>query len=72
MPEKPLQIRLEVTDQRSDQYTLTFDSSQYPITLNLDNFTFSDWLRRLRPVLVGGNDPAGGMCLLGREGAGPR
>jgi hypothetical protein len=59
MPEKPLQVRLETTNQRSGQYTLTFDTSQYPVTLNLDNFTISDWLRRVRPVLAGGNDPAG-------------
>jgi len=27
MPEQPLKVCLEVTDQRSGQYTLTFDSS---------------------------------------------
>jgi hypothetical protein len=59
MPEKPLQVRLEATNQHSGQYTLTFDTSQYPVTLNLDNFTIGDWLRRVRPVLAGGNDPAG-------------
>src|SRR5947209_7575214 len=59
MPEKPLQVCLEVTDQRSGRYTLTFDSSQYPVTLNPErNVTVSEWLRRLRPVLVGNNDPA--------------
>lgn len=59
MPEKPLQIRLEVTDQLSGQYTLSFDSSQYLVTLKPEaSITFSDWLRRLRPVLTGQNDPA--------------
>src|SRR5437764_2389754 len=60
MSEKPLQIRLEVTDQPRGQYTLSFDSSQYPVTLNPEaSITFSEWLRRLRPVLSGGHDPAG-------------
>jgi tetratricopeptide (TPR) repeat protein len=60
MSEKPLQVSLEVTDQRSGQCTLSFDSSQYPITLNPEtSTTFSDWLRRLHPVLAGQNDPAG-------------
>jgi hypothetical protein len=51
MPEKPLQVSLEGTNQHSGQFILTFNSSQYPVTLNLDNITFSEWLRRLRPVL---------------------
>ena len=60
MPEKPLQVRLEATDQRPGQFTLTFNSSQYPLTLNPESSsTFSEWLRRLRPVLMGQNDPAG-------------
>lgn len=60
MSEKPLQVSLEVTDQRSGQYTLSFDSSQYPVTLSPEiSITFNDWLRRLRPVLAGQNDPAG-------------
>src|SRR5437867_2769793 len=60
MPEKPLHVRLDQTDQHSGQYTLSFDSSQYSIRLNPEaNFTISDWLRRLRPVLAGQNDPAG-------------
>jgi hypothetical protein len=58
MSEKPLQIRLEAIDQRRDQYTLSFDSSQYPVTLNPQAITFSEWLRRLRPVLSGRHDPA--------------
>ena len=59
MPEKPLQVRLEATDQRPSQFTLTFNSSQYSLTLNPEaNVTFSDWLRRLYPVLMGQNDPA--------------
>jgi len=54
MPENPLEVRLEATDQRSGHFTLTFNSSQYPVTLNPEaNVTFSDWLRRLRPVLAG-------------------
>src|SRR5260370_28779916 len=60
MSEKPLQVGLKVTNQRSGQYTLTYDSSQYSVTLNPEaNFTFSDWLRRLRSVLAGQSDPAG-------------
>src|SRR5437764_9501565 len=60
MSEKPLQVSLEATDQRTGQYILTFDSSQYPVTLNPEaSITFSEWLRRLRPVLSGGRDPAG-------------
>lgn len=60
MPEKPLEVRLEATKQRPDQFTLTFNSSQYAITLNPEaNVTFSEWLRRLRPVLMGLPDPAG-------------
>ena len=59
MAEESLQVGLEVIDQRSGQYTLTFDSLQYPITLNPErNVAVSEWLRRLRPVLVGDNDPA--------------
>ena len=59
VPEKPLQVRLEVTDQRSGQYALSFDTFQYPIALNLEAITFNDWLRRLRTVLVGKTDPSG-------------
>jgi hypothetical protein len=59
MSEKSLLVSLKAIDQRSGQYTLSFDSSQYPVTLNLDNVTFSERLRRLRPVLSGGHDPAG-------------
>ena len=63
MPEKPLQVRLEATDQCPDQFTLIFNSSQYPLTLNPEaNVTFSDWLRRLRPVLIGQKDPAGELA----------
>ena len=54
MPERPLQIHLEATDHRPDQFTLTFNSSHYFITLNPEtNVTFSGWLRRLHPVLAG-------------------
>src|SRR6266566_3970160 len=60
MPNNPLQVRLEVTDQHSGQCTLSFDSSQYSIRLNPEgSFTIRDWLRRLPPVLAGENDPAG-------------
>src|SRR2546423_1723856 len=60
MSEKPLQVRLEATDHRPSQFTLTFNSSQYPVMLNPEaNVTFSDWLRRLHPVLMGKNDPSG-------------
>jgi tetratricopeptide (TPR) repeat protein len=60
MVEKPLQVHLEVTDQHSGQFLLTFESSQYPITLNLEaSIAFNEWLRRLRPVLEGEKDPAG-------------
>ena len=60
MPENPLEVRLEATDQRPGHFTLTFNSSQYPVTLNPEaNVTFSDWLRRLRPVLAGQSDPSG-------------
>src|SRR6266566_171099 len=59
MPEQTLQVRLEAADHRPGQFTLTFNSSQYPVTLNpAANVTFSDWLRRLYPVLMGKNDPA--------------
>src|SRR2546429_2982225 len=59
MPENPLEVRLEATDQRSSFFTLTCDSVQYPLTLNPEaNVTFSDWLRRLRPILAGQNDPS--------------
>jgi hypothetical protein len=59
MPKKPLQVRLEAVDHRPGQFTLTFNSSQYPLTLNPEaNVTFSDWLRRLQSVLMGENDPA--------------
>lgn len=60
MSEKSLQLRLEGTNQRSGQYILTFESSLYPVMLNPEaHFTISDWLRRLRSVLAGQNDPAG-------------
>src|SRR5260370_5836758 len=60
MPVKPLQMGLEAIDQRPGQYTLTFDSGQYPVTLNPErNVTVSEWLRRLDPVLTVHNDPAG-------------
>src|SRR6266704_3489674 len=60
MPENPLEVRLEVADQRPNYFTLTCNSVQYPLTLNPEaNVTFSDWLRRLRPVLAGHNDPSG-------------
>jgi len=63
MPEKPLQVRIEATDQRPGQFTLSFNSSQYPLTLNPDaNVTFSDWLRRLQPVLAGQDDPSGELA----------
>ena len=59
MPEQPLQIRLEAIDHRPRQFTLTFNSSHYPIMLNPEiNVTFSEWLRRLHPVLTGQNDPS--------------
>src|SRR2546421_3918838 len=54
-----LQVRLQAADHRTNQYILSFASSQYPVTLNQANITFSEWLRRLRPVLSGGRDPAG-------------
>ena len=60
MPERPLQVGLEATDQRSDQFILTFNSSRYPVVLNPEaDHTFSDWLRRLPPILVGGDDATG-------------
>ena len=60
MPENPLEVRLEATDQRPGHFTLTFNSSHYPVILNPEaNVTFSDWLRRLRPVLAGQSDPSG-------------
>src|SRR5437899_109738 len=60
MPEKPLEVRLEATDQRPGHFTLTWNASRYPLTLNPEaNVTFCDWLRRLHPVLVGKNDPSG-------------
>ena len=59
MPDKAFQVRLQAADHRTGQYTLSFASSQYPVTLNQANITFSEWLRRLRPVLSGGRDPAG-------------
>ncbi|HAG99574.1 MAG TPA: hypothetical protein DCL75_12165 [Ktedonobacter sp.] len=60
MPEKPLEVRLEATEQRPGQFTLTFNSSQYALTLNPEaNVTFNEWLRRLRPVLMGLPDPGG-------------
>ncbi|HLQ28444.1 MAG TPA: hypothetical protein VK140_04300 [Ktedonobacteraceae bacterium] len=63
MPEKPLQVRIEATDQHPGQFTLSFNSSQYPLTLNPDaNVTFSDWLRRLQPVLAGQDDPSGELA----------
>jgi tetratricopeptide (TPR) repeat protein len=61
MPEKPFHLHLQVTGQHSGQYVLTFDSSQYLIMLNPEAVTFNDWLRRLHPVLIGGNDPAEGF-----------
>src|SRR6266536_1547751 len=63
MPELPLQVRLEVTNHHPAHFTLTFNSSQYSVTLNPEtNVTFSDWLRRLHPVLIGQNDPAGQLA----------
>src|SRR5947208_5106254 len=60
MPENPLEVRLEVTGQRPNYFTLTCNSVQYPLALNPEaNVTFSDWLRRLRPMLAGQNDPSG-------------
>jgi tetratricopeptide (TPR) repeat protein len=59
MSEKSLLVSLEAIDQRTGQYTLSFDSSQYPVRLQPEaSITFSEWLRRLRPVLIGGRDPA--------------
>ena len=47
-------------EQRPGQFTLAFNSSQYAITLNQEaNVTFNEWLRRLRPVLMGLPDPGG-------------
>src|SRR5882724_1194554 len=64
MPEEPLQIHLEATDQHPGHYTLTHNTtSHYPITLNPDNVTVSDWLRRLQPALSGEDDPAGQLSL---------
>ncbi|MFL5653956.1 MAG: CHAT domain-containing protein [Ktedonobacteraceae bacterium] len=63
MPKQPLQVRLEAADHRPGQFTLTFDSSQYPLILNPEaNVTFSDWLRRLRTVLIGQKDPSGELA----------
>ena len=60
MPEQPLRVSLEEIDHHPSQFTLIFNSSHYPITLNPEtNVTFSDWLRRLQPVLTGQSDPAG-------------
>ena len=60
MPEQPLRVSLEATDHRPGQFTLIFNSSQYSIMLNPEtNVTFSEWLRRLQPVLTGQSDPAG-------------
>ena len=60
MSEQPLRVSLEAIDHRLGQFTLTFNSSQYSVTLNPEtNVTFSEWLRRLHPVLVGQNDPSG-------------
>jgi len=60
MPENSLEVRLEATDQRPGHFLLTCNSVQYPLTLNPEvHVTFSNWLRRLRSVLVGRNDPAG-------------
>ncbi len=60
MVEEPLQVRLEIINERSGLYTLTFNSLQYPVTLNPErNVTVSEWLRRLRSVLTGRDDPGG-------------
>ena len=60
MTENPLEVCLEATNQRPGYFTLTCNSAQYPLTLNPEaNITFSDWLRRLRPMLAGRNDPSG-------------
>jgi len=59
MLENSLQVRLEATDHHPSHFTLTYNSSEYPITVNPDaNVTFSDWLRRLQPMLSGLGDPA--------------
>src|SRR5213080_4818032 len=60
MTENPLEVCLEATNQRPGYCTLTCNSAQYPLTLNPEaNITFSDWLRRLRPMLAGRNEPSG-------------
>ena len=60
MPEQPLRVSLEAMDRHLGQFTLTFNSSQYSITLRPEtNVTFNEWLRRLYPVLAGQNDPSG-------------
>ena len=65
MPEEPLQVRLEQTDHQLGHFLLTFNSSQYPIVANPDaSVLFSDWLRRLHPVLSGQRDPAGELASL--------
>src|SRR5690242_14783832 len=63
MPENPLEVRLEATDQGPNHFILAYNSSQYPVTLNSEaNVTFSNWLRRLSPVLAGQNDPSGELA----------
>ena len=63
MPEKSLQVSLEPIEQRPGHFTLTFDSSQYPVVVNpTASVTFNDRLRRLSPVLSGRSDPAGELA----------
>jgi tetratricopeptide (TPR) repeat protein len=58
MTEAPLHLTLTPLD-APGRYLLTSDLSSYQLELRPD--TLSDYLRRLRPVLVGGNDPSGSL-----------
>src|SRR5438552_2183354 len=63
MPVDSLQVRLEPIEQRPGHFTLTFDSSEYPVIVNpAANATFSNWLRHLSPVLSGRSDPGGKLA----------
>src|SRR5437870_2916113 len=48
------------TQHAPGQYLLTSDVCSYPLDLRSD--TLSDYLRRLRSVLVGGSDPSGALA----------
>jgi hypothetical protein len=58
MTTAPLHLTL-TPEQTPDHYRLTSDVSSYALDLRPD--ALSDYLRRLRPVLVGGSDPLGAL-----------